>query len=82
MIALIGVENPQRPGSEMVKAFLQLDPAYSHEGDESALKDDIIRFARENCSPYEVPKLIEIVEEMPLTAVGKTDKKVLRMRGG
>lgn len=80
MIALIGVENPRRPGSEVVKAFIQLDPAYSHEGDEGALKDDIIRFARETCSPYEVPKLIEIMGEMPLTAVGKLDKKVLRKR--
>ena len=82
MIALVGVENPQRPGSELVKAFLQLDPGHSHEGDEDALKQDIIRFARENCSPYEVPKVIEIIGEMPLTAVGKIDKKVLRKKKG
>ena len=48
------------------------------DGNESALKEDIIRFARENCAPYEVPKVIEIIGEMPLTAVGKIDKKVLR----
>ena len=80
MIALVGVENPRRPGSEVVKAFVQLDPGHSHTGDESALKEDIIRFAKENCSPYEVPKLIEIMGEMPLTAVGKIDKKVLRKK--
>ena len=80
MIALVGVENPRRPGSEVVKAFVQLDPGHSHAGDESALKEDIIRFARESCSPYEVPKLIEIMGEMPLTAVGKIDKKVLRKK--
>jgi long-chain acyl-CoA synthetase len=82
MIALVGVENRQRPGSELVKAFLQLDPSHSHKGDESALKEDIIRFARENCSPYEVPRMIEIIEELPLTAVGKIDKKALRNRKG
>jgi long-chain acyl-CoA synthetase len=81
MIALVGVENPERPGSEVVKAYIQLDPAHRYDGDENALKDDIIRFARENCSPYEVPKLIEIMAEMPLTAVGKLDKKLLRKQG-
>ena len=80
MIALVGVENPKRPGSENVKGFVQLDPGYSYDRNESALREDIIRFARENCSPYEVPKEIEIIGEMPLTAVGKIDKKVLRAK--
>jgi len=46
------------------------------------LKQDIIRFAKESCSPYEVPRVIEIIGEMPLTAVGKIDKKLLRKRKG
>jgi long-chain acyl-CoA synthetase len=79
-IALVGLENPKRPGSEIVKAYVQLDPGYAHDGNESALKEDIIRFAKENCAPYEVPKVIEILGELPLTAVGKVDKKVLRLR--
>ncbi|MBU3916271.1 hypothetical protein KKA14_12120 [bacterium] len=29
-------------------------------------------------APYKVPKIINFVPEMPLTAVGKVDKKVLR----
>lgn len=80
MIALVGVENPKRPGSEIVKGFVQLDAGYDYDGNESALQEDIIRFAKENCSPYEVPKVIEIIGEMPLTAVGKIDKKALRVR--
>jgi len=78
MVATIGVDNPERPGSEIVKAVIQLDPDYSYDGNEEALKKDITAFAKENCSPYEVPKLIEITEELPLTAVGKVDKKSLR----
>jgi len=78
MVATIGVDNPERPGSEIVKAVIQLDADYSYDGNEEALKSDIIAFAKENCSPYEVPKLIEITEELPLTAVGKVDKKSLR----
>lgn len=76
MTALIGVENPDRPGSEFVKAFVQ--PAPSFTGDENDLKDDILRYAGETLAAYETPKLIEIVDEIPLTAVGKIDKKVLR----
>ena len=80
MVALIGVSNPDRPGSEIVKAFVQLDPSYEFDGNTEALKESIIAFAKENCAPYEVPKMIEITEELPLTAVGKVDKKVLRAK--
>ncbi len=78
MIAMIGLPNPDRPGSEIVKAFIQLDPSYEYDGNEEGLKADITKFAKENCAPYEVPKIIEIMEELPLTAVGKVDKKILR----
>ena len=77
-IATIGIPNPDRPGSEIVKAYIQLDPKYDYDGNEEALKADITKFAKENCAPYEVPKLIEFSEELPLTAVGKIDKKLLR----
>jgi long-chain acyl-CoA synthetase len=79
MMALIGVDNPERPGSELVKAYVQIDPEYIFDGNQEALKEDIIKFAKDKCAPYEVPKLIEFLEEMPLTAVGKIDKKVLRV---
>jgi long-chain acyl-CoA synthetase len=77
-LALIGVPNPDRPGSEIVKAVVQLDPDYSYDGSQEALKEDITKFAKEKCAPYEVPKVIDIVDELHLTAVGKVDKKVLR----
>lgn len=79
LLALIGVDNPERPGSEIVKAFVQIDPDYEFDGDKAALKKDIINFAKDKLAPYEVPKIIEIVDELPLTAVGKIDKKVLRV---
>ena len=80
LVALIGREHPERPGSELVTAYVQLDPAYKSEGTPEALKNELIRFAREKCAPYEVPKFIEFIEAMPLTAVGKIDKKVLRRK--
>ena len=78
MVATIGVPNPDRPGSELVKAIIQIAPDYEFDGDEEALKEKIMAFAKENCSPYEVPKIIEFTEELPLTVVGKVDKKLLR----
>jgi len=80
LLALIGMDNPDRPGSEIVKAYIQLDPDFQFDGDENALKNDIVAFAKEKCAPYEVPKIIEFMEEIPLTAVGKIDKKVLRSK--
>lgn len=78
MIALVGVPNPDRPGSEFVKAFIQINPEFEYDGNEESLREDILTFAKENLSPYEVPKYIEIMKELPLTVVGKVDKKILR----
>lgn len=78
MIATIGVPNPDRPGSELVKAYIQINPKYEYDGDKEKLKEKMKEFAKEKCAPYEVPKIIEFVEEIPLTSVGKIDKKVLR----
>ncbi|MFX1266600.1 MAG: AMP-binding protein [Promethearchaeota archaeon] len=78
MVALIGEPNPDRPGSEIVNAYIQVDPEYTYDEDEEKLKKDILAFAKEHCAPYEVPKKIYIKKELPLTVVGKIDKKILR----
>ncbi len=77
MAAMIGVPNPDRPGSEFVKAYIQLKPEFAA-GDREAVKKDIEKYAKEKLSPYEVPKDIEFMDALPLTAVGKLDKKRLR----
>jgi len=77
MIATIGIPNPDRPGSEIVKAVIQIAPDYKYDNEE-ALKEEILAFAKKECAAYEVPKLIEFTEELPLTVVGKVDKKILR----
>jgi len=77
MIAVIGMDNPERPGVEAVKAVITVRPGYEGGGDES-IKEDIIRFSREKLSPFEVPQAVDIRKELPLTSVGKIDKKVLR----
>ncbi len=80
MMAIVGIPNPDRPGSERVKAFVRIMPGYDYGGDEDALRQELTEFARKKLAPYEVPKIMEFLEEMPFTTVGKIDKKVLRAR--
>lgn len=75
--AILGVPNPQRPGSEVVKLVFQASKTYKERAPEE-LREDILTFSRENFVPYKIPKIIEQVESMPLTPVGKVDKKALR----
>ncbi len=75
--ALVGIPDPQRPGSELVKAYIMLAPGYEQQ-DEEALKADILKMAAQKLSRYDVPKIIEFRKELPLTSVGKIDKKLLR----
>ena len=76
-VALVGVPNPERPGSELVKAFIILEPGSKSAG-EVGLKGEIRAWLKDKLAPYEVPKIIDFNDELPLTVVGKVDKKVLR----
>src|SRR4030043_1372323 len=76
--ATVGIPDLKRPGSELVKAYLTLAPGYAQGKNEETLKAAIIKMAAEKLAPYEVPKIIEFRKELPLTAVGKIDKKSLR----
>ncbi|MDP2862259.1 MAG: AMP-binding protein, partial [Desulfobacterales bacterium] len=80
MIATVGVPNPERPGSELVKAFVMVSKEYEGK-DNKEIENEIITFAKEKLAPYEVPKMIEIRKDLPLTTIGKLDKKLLRAEG-
>jgi fatty-acyl-CoA synthase len=41
---------------------------------------ELIRLVRDKKGPVYAPKSIDFVDALPLTAVGKADKKVLRAR--
>ena len=75
--AIVGMPNPDRPGSELVKAIIQLFNSHKDK-DRRELEQEIIEYCRENMSPYKRPKTIEFVDQLPLTSVGKVDKKALR----
>ncbi|MHA2236730.1 MAG: AMP-binding protein [Candidatus Hodarchaeales archaeon] len=74
LAGVIGIPDPDRPGSERVKAFL----IFKDEFKESTSSDDILAFCQENLPPYAVPSQIEIRDVLPLTRVMKLDKKKLK----
>ncbi len=77
MCALIGLADPNRLGSEIVKLVVQKSAAYADKPN-SEVEADLIAYARKKMAPYKVPKTIQFVDGLPMTSVGKVDKKALR----
>ena len=75
--AIVGIPNKDRPGNDIVKLVVQRS-AQAEDKDPEALKNEIIEYCKKNMAPYKVPKIIDFTDEIPLTAVGKVDKKQLR----
>lgn len=77
MCAIIGLPNPERPDSEIVKLVIQKSEEYKDKPD-GDVAEEIKTFAKKILAPYKVPKVYECVESIPLTSVGKIDKKSMR----
>jgi long-chain acyl-CoA synthetase len=75
IVAIIGVPDPERPGSEIVKAMIQLKSGIKAT---DKVKETIKQFAKEHLAKYEVPKIWEFTKELPTTAVGKVLKRAIR----
>jgi len=71
---VIGVPDPERAGSERVKAFIALRPGYTDE----VTEEEIIQYCKKNLPSYAIPKSVEFRESLPLTNVLKLHKKKLR----
>jgi long-chain acyl-CoA synthetase len=70
LAAVIGI--PDTYHGEIVKACIALKP------DTSATNDEIVAFCRESLTEYKVPRIVEIRETLPMSAVGKILYRVLR----
>jgi long-chain acyl-CoA synthetase len=75
MAATVGIPNPDRPGSEIVKSFVMLKKGYEPS---EGLKEDIVKFLKTRLASYKVPRIVEFRNELPLTLVGKVLKRELR----
>ena len=74
MAAAVGIPDPERPGSERIKAFIK--PKEEYKGKLNA--DDIVTYCKEKLPPIAVPKHIEFRDELPLTVTEKIFKRALR----
>jgi long-chain acyl-CoA synthetase len=66
----IGVPDEYR--GETVKSYIVLKPG------ETAEAEEIIAHCRETLAAYKVPKLIEFIDELPKSAVGKVLRRELK----
>lgn len=76
LCAIVAAKNPDRPETEVVKLIVQKKATYADTPDD-VVREDILKFARERLAPYKVPRFVDF-KQMPLTAVGKINKKALR----
>jgi len=66
---------------ERPMALVVLDPEFTGKVEEDAIRDHVRSYVDKGIiAKLAVPELIMIVKELPLTTVGKIDKKVLRER--
>jgi acyl-CoA synthetase (AMP-forming)/AMP-acid ligase II len=70
--AVIGV--PDRRLGEVGMAFVVLVPGAATTGEE------IVAWARDRMANYKVPRVVEVVDELPVNATGKVVKEELRAR--
>lgn len=74
--AVVGAPDAKRPGNDIVHLFVQRSP--QSEGSDADVEARLLDWIRANMAPYKVPKHIHFLPEIPLTPVGKIDKKKMR----
>ena len=75
MAATIGMPDPERPGSERVGCAIVLREGVAKSNEE---KEKIRAFLKENVAPYKMPRVIEFMDELPTSGVGKILKRELK----
>ena len=73
--AVVPKPDPER--GNLVKAYVVLAPG-REAGD--ALVAELQQHVRGKLAPYEYPKEIEFIDELPMTTTGKVQRRVLRLR--
>lgn len=74
LAATIGIPDPEREGSERVAVYIQPREKFK----KNITQEEIIDFLKQRVAKYAVPKVVKIIDTMPLTEVHKVNKKLLR----
>jgi long-chain acyl-CoA synthetase len=72
MVAVIGVEDAYR--GEAVKAFIVVKEEHRRRIGAA----ELLTFCRERLMPYKVPRIVELRDELPVSAAGKMLRRLLR----
>jgi long-chain acyl-CoA synthetase len=73
--ASIGLPDPDRPGSERVACAIVLKPGVEKS---EAKKAAIVQYLKDNVASYKIPKLIEFMDQLPTSGVGKILKREIK----
>jgi len=75
------VPSPDPERGAVVKAFVVLTPSVQRSPDaDAALVADLQQHVRGQLAPYEYPKLVEFIDQLPMTTTGKIQRRVLRLQ--
>jgi len=75
------VPSPDPERGAIVKAFIVLTPAVARSFDnDAALIAELQQHVRGQLAPYEYPKAIEFIDQLPMTTTGKIQRRVLRLQ--
>ena len=66
----MGIPDPYR--GETVKAFIVTKPG------ETLTDEEVIAFCKEKLAAYKVPKLVEFMDELPKSTIGKVMRRKLK----
>jgi long-chain acyl-CoA synthetase len=69
--AVAGIPHPEKEGQEALKAWVVRTKGAT------ASADDLVAYCKEKLAPYEVPRRLEFVNELPKTSVGKILRREL-----
>ncbi|MBN2229416.1 MAG: AMP-binding protein [Candidatus Thorarchaeota archaeon] len=72
MAAAVGIPRDEDPSNEFVKAYIMLKDG------ETATPEEFIEWARDKMAGYKRPKEVQIVENLPMSNVGKVLRRELR----
>lgn len=64
-------------GKTQIKLFVVKNKNFRHD-DDAKLTEKIIEFGNQNLSKWSVPKVVEYIDALPRTKIGKVDFKVLK----
>ncbi|MBY4945494.1 AMP-binding protein [Cupriavidus respiraculi] len=75
------VPSPDAERGAIVKAFIVLTPSVARSSEaDAALTAELQRHVRGQLAPYEYPKAIEFIDQLPMTTTGKIQRRVLRVQ--